>query len=67
MNKILLVLVLLCLSHQLSKEEAKEIIGNIDKEDFVKNFNFTEGEANGLVFNVLDLKNNQKSIEVYAK
>jgi len=51
----------------LSKEEAKEIIGNIDKEDFVKNFNFTEGEANGLVFNVLDLKNNQKSIEVYAK
>ena len=68
MMKILVVLIVLCgLSDQLSRDEAREILQRVEGQNFMKDFNFTDGESNKLVFNTLDLKNNDRSIEIYTK
>lgn len=73
MNKILifLLLVLFCCSSvhsvPISKEEAKEILNSLDKQLYLKDFNFTAGESDNLKFNILDLEDNQQAIDKYAE
>ena len=66
-KKLLVFLALICSAYQINKEEAKEMISELDRINFQKDFNFTAGERNEMVFNLLDLVNNDLVIEMYAE